>query len=120
MNMFVKLVAAFILGLSLLLTGACTSQSFTSSRAQQYSAWRGDVKVLKQLPVAGSYVLIGVVRIEGVNLTSDESMYDSMKTQAARRGANAVVPQAKIRSQIISSGGTRRILAAYAIRLRKQ
>ena len=116
MSTFIKLVAVLAIGLGL---SACTSQSFTSSSSKQFSPWTGDVQVLKKLPLAGTYVLIGVVKIEGSKYTSDDRMYDNMKAKAAERGADAVVPQAKIKSQIISSGGTRRILAAYALRLAK-
>ena len=116
MSKFIKLVVLLAISLSL---SACTSQSFTPSSSKQFSPWIGDVQVLKKLPLAGTYVLIGVVKIEGTNYNSDDRMYDNMKARAAERGANAVVPQAKIKSQLTSSGSTRRILAAYAIRLAK-
>ena len=116
MNTFIKLVAALGIALSL---SACTSQSFTPSTSKQFSPWTDEVRVLNRLPPEGTYVLIGVVKIEGTNYTSDERMHENMKEKAAERGANAVVPQSKIKSQIISSGGTRRILAGYAIRLAK-
>jgi hypothetical protein len=116
MSKSIKLVAVLAISLSL---SACTSQSFTSSSSKQFSPWTGDVQVLKKLPPEGTYVLIGVVKIEGSNYTSDDRLYDNMKAKAAKRGANAVVPQAKIKTQMITSGGTRRILAAYALRLAK-
>ncbi len=116
MSKFIKLVAVLAISLGL---SACTSQSFTSSSSKQFSPWTGEVQLLNKLPLAGTYVLIGVVKIEGSNYTSDDRMHENMKGKAAERGANAVVPQAKIKSQIISSGGTRRILAGYAIRLVK-
>lgn len=119
MSAIMKPITALGLALALVLLSACASSSFTSSSNRQFPAWRGEVKVLKQLPPPGRYDLIGIVRIEGPNLASDERMYAQMKSQAAGRGANAVVPQSKIRETELSSGGRQRVLAAYAIRLRQ-
>jgi len=119
MSLAMKIVTTWVLVLSLVLLSACASESFTSSTNKQYPAWRGEVKVLNKLPVAGSYELIGVVRIEGATMTSDDRMYSQMKAQAAARGANAVVPQSKIKTRTLSTGNKQQVLAAYAIRLRK-
>ncbi len=119
MSRTIKLITVFTLAIHLLLLGACTSHSFSSSTTSQYPVWRGEVQILKQLPVPGSYALIGIVKIEGADMTSDERMFTQMKKRAADKGANAVVPQSKIKNQQLSSGGERRVLAAYAIRLRE-
>ncbi len=119
MKLTLKTVAAVALVLPLVLLSACASESFTSSTSTQYPAWRGEVEVLKQLPAPGKYDLIGIVRIEGANITSEARMFSNMKAQAAARGANAVVPQSKIQTRTLSSGDKQQVLAAYAIRLRK-
>jgi len=116
MTLAMKSAATRVLALSLVLLSGCASESFTSSTSKQYPPWRGEVTVLEKLPVAGSYDLIGVVTIEGSRITSDDRMYAQMKEQAAARGANAVVPQSKIK---IRTGSKEQILAAYAIWLRK-
>jgi len=118
MTVAMKFIAALALALALVLLNACASSTFSPSSSRQYPAFQGEVKVLKQLPAPGSYALIGIVRVEGPYLASDDRIYAQMKAQAAARGANAVVPQSAIKTQDVSSGGKLRILAAYAIRLR--
>ena len=116
MTLAMKPVATLLLSLSLVLISACASESFTSSTRKQYPAWDGEVTVLDKLPVAGSYELIGVVSVEAGVMTSDDRMYTQMKAQAAARGANAVVPQSKIKTRAVSK---QQVLVAYAIWLRK-
>jgi len=115
----IRPVATLLLALSLVLLSACASESFTSSTSKQYPAWRGEVQVLNKLPPPGKYDLIGIVKIEGANITSEARMFKQLKAQAAARGANAVVPQSKIKTSTLSSGDKQQVLVAYAIWLRK-
>ncbi len=110
---FITLALLLMLGF---LSG-CASSSFSPSTSKQYPAWGGKVAVLKQLPAAGKYTLIGIVRVQAPNLSSDERMYRQLKEKAAAQGANAVVPQAKIKTRLVSSGGKQRLLVAYALRV---
>lgn len=98
----------------LLLVG-CANTSFSPSSSEALAPHEGEVKVLDRLPPDGTYRLIGIVTVRGVNLTSDERMFEQLKKNAAAQGADAVVPQGKIRER---AGGDERALAAHAIRLR--
>lgn len=108
-----------ILAIVLALAG-CASSQFSSSAGGGARPWRGKVEVLHYFPPAGTFERIGVVLVRGVGLTSDSEMFQTLKTQAARRGANAVVLQnRKILDGPDGHGGTERRLAGFAIRLKK-
>jgi hypothetical protein len=98
------------------LLAGCASSSFNASSNDLPPPWEGEVEVLERLPAQGTYRLLGVVFVKGVNLTSDERMFEQLADRAAERGADAVVPQAPIRDRPTGEGGTDRTLAAYAIR----
>ncbi len=101
------------------LLAACASAEFTpSGGGEPLPPYTGEVAVLERLPPPGAYRLLGIVRAEGVQLTSDERLFESVKAMAAARGADAVVPQAPVRVRSTGSGGEERTLAAYAIRRR--
>ena len=108
---------AAIITLVLLLTG-CATSSFAPSSGPRLAPWEGEVTVLTHLPAEGSYRLLGVVTVRGVELTSDERMFDSLKERAAAQGADAVVLQREIRDRPVGKSSDERSLAAYAIRRR--
>lgn len=107
--------SAFLFAVALLLAG-CASSSFSPSGERVFPPHTGPVTVLERLPAAGEYELVGIVTVHGVNLSSDARMFEQLKERAAARGADAVVPQGKIRER---AGGDERVLAAHAIRLRR-
>ena len=103
--------------IALALLGGCTTSQFSpsgDSHAAPTSA--DDVQLLERLPAAGSYELLGVIIVRGVRLSSDERMFEQLKERAAQRGADAVVPQGKIRDQETTDGSETRRLGGYAIR----
>ena len=101
--------------------GACTNPArFTpASSSQDFPPYEGEVRVLENLPNSSQYQRVGVVMIEGVLLTKDAAMVDAIKSEAADRGANAVVMQSAIKVTKNSDGSTKKALAAWAIRLNK-
>ena len=103
---------AIVLGALFLLCG-CASTQFSPSGETRLAPYPGEVQVLERLPAKGSYEMLGVFIVRGVNLTSDERMFEQLKERAAAQGADAVVPQGAIRENEISQ---ERRLAAYAIR----
>jgi hypothetical protein len=107
--------SAFLLAVALLLAG-CASSSFSPAGERVFPPHTGPVAVLDRLPAAGEYELVGIVTVRGVNLSSDARMLEQLQERAAARGADAVVPQGKIRER---AGGDERVLAAHAIRLRR-
>jgi hypothetical protein len=98
---------------------ACASSDFRASGAgEALPPHEGPVAVLSRLPPPGTYRLLGIVTVNGVRLTSDERMFEQLTERAAARGADAVVPQGRIRVRPTTEGGEQRTLAAYAIRRR--
>ena len=101
------------------LLAGCASAEFTPSGVGEHPPrHEGEVAVLDRLPPVGSYRMLGVVTVRGVGITSDERMFEEFREMAARRGADAVVPQGKIRTGSTGDGGETRTLAGYAIRRR--
>ncbi len=103
---------------ALVFLSSCASSGFNPSAQREFPPYEGEVEVLNRLPLEGTYDLVGIVRVKGVALTSDERMFDELKERAAYQGADAVIPQGKIRTRPKSDGGEDRTLAAYAIRRR--
>lgn len=112
---FTDRLLAAVLFMVLLVSG-CASSDFSPAGSETFAPYDGEVKVLDRLPAAGEYRLVGIVTVHGVNLTSDKRMFEQLQQRAAARGADAVVPQGKIRER---AGGDERVLAAHAIRLRR-
>ncbi|HSS65195.1 MAG TPA: hypothetical protein VLS27_12245, partial [Gammaproteobacteria bacterium] len=99
------------------LLSACASTRFNPAPgAPGYPAHRGEVKVLQEFPRAGSYESVGIVIAYGVDLTDREDLIEALQSEAARRGANAIVLQGEVKMR---SRGTSRekVLGAYALRL---
>jgi hypothetical protein len=104
-----------------MVVSACTSPAkFTpASGSEKFPPYKGDVRVLENLPSSDQFRRVGVVVAEGVQLTSDADMVAAVKKEAAANGADAVVMQAPIKETTDSGGGVHRTLAAWAIRLNR-
>lgn len=101
--------------------GGCASPAkFTSATgADAFPPYAGKVTVLENLPDSGQYRRVGVVTVEGVQLTKDADMLAAAKNKAAENGADAIVLQAPVKTIRDGSGGVKKKLAAWAIRLNK-
>jgi hypothetical protein len=110
-----------LLALLAMTASGCTSPArFTpATGSEKYPPYEGQVRVLENLPPSGQYTRVGVVIVEGVQLTKDSDMVAAVKREAARNGADAVVMQGPIKSMRDASGGVQRTLAAWAIRLNR-
>ncbi len=100
------------------LLSACASTEFNPAPgAPSYPAYSGEVKVLPGFPQAESYDSVGIVFAYGVNLTDKKDLIESLQSEAARRGANAIVLQGDVK---LRSRGTsiEKVLGAYALRLK--
>lgn len=96
-----------------LLTG-CAQPEFTpTASAPTLSPYTGEVRVLKQLPYA-DYVLLGTIFVRGGLAVSEQKMRASLGTQAATKGANAIVMQSKLR-RLDGDKGSDTQLSAWAI-----
>ena len=104
---------------ALLVLCGCTTTDFSSSGDSGAAPYAGEVQVLERLPAKGSYTMLGVLIVRGVNLTSDERMFEQLKERAAAQGANAVVLQGPIIEQENTTGGVDRRLGGFAIVLHK-
>lgn len=107
------LLAAFASG--------CTSPAkfAPSSGAEKFPPYEGEVRVLQHLPSPGQFERVGIVTVEGVQLTAEEAMMDAARKKAAQNGANAVVMQGPIQVTKDSAGGIKQTLAVWAIRLKR-
>ena len=99
--------------------GGCASPATfrPATGGEAFPAYKGDVRVLENLPSSGQYKRVGVVVVEGVLLTKDADMVATLKRKAAAKGADAVVMQAPIKVTKEPDGSTTKRLAAWAIRL---
>lgn len=100
------------------LLSACAGTEFHPARgATAYPAHPGEVEVLERFPEAGSYDSVGVVIAYGVNITEKKDLIEALQTEAAKRGANAILLQGDVKMR---SRGTSRekVLGAYALRIR--
>lgn len=99
----------------------CTSPArfAPSSGAEKFPPYDGEVRVLEHLPAPGQFERVGVVVVEGVQLTSDAALMDSARRKAAENGADAVVMQGPIQVTKDSAGGVKKTLAVWAIRLKR-
>ena len=100
--------------------GACTSTDFNrAATAPDYPPWRGDVAVLDTLPPAGQYERLGVVVVEGGDVSTAGRLVSDLKKAAAKQGANAIMLQRDKPNQETTRGvGTSSRMAAWAFRLR--
>ena len=117
----IRRMAALLTVALAVLASACTSpaQFRPASGAENFPPYEGEVKLLESMPASGQYARIGVVMVEGVQLTQDAAMVAAAKKKAAANGADAIVLQAPIKVSKDSAGGTKKTLAAWAIRLNR-
>lgn len=97
---------------------ACETTRFNPAPgAPAYPAFSGEVKVLPGFPPPESYDSVGIIIAYGVNVTEKQDLIESLQTEAARRGANAIVLQGDVK---LRSRGTsvEKVLGAYALRLK--
>ena len=115
------LFSVLMLAMFLAAVSGCTSPArFTPAvGAENFPPYEGEVRVLENLPSSGRFKRVGVVIVEGVQLTSDGAMMGAAKREAAANGADAIVLQAPIKSTRESSGTVRKTLGAWAIRLER-
>jgi hypothetical protein len=112
--------ALLLLLLAMTISGCTSPAKFTpASGSEKFPPYEGEVRVLENLPSSNQFERVGVVIVEGVQLTKDASMVSAVKKEAAANGANAVVMQAPIKVTKDSSGGVHKRLAAWAIRLNR-
>jgi hypothetical protein len=99
--------------------GGCTSPAKfqPATGGEEFPAYEGEVRVLENLPPSGQYKRVGVVVVEGVLLTEDAAMVETLKRKAAAKGADAVVMQSPVKVTKEPDGSTTKRLAAWAIRL---
>lgn len=98
---------------------ACTGAKFKSAQgAKTYPEYKGEVRELKSFPQAGSFDRIGVVVVDGTENTDDARLRKRMLSEAAERGANAVIYQGAVKTVPYRDGAKQKRLAAFAIRLR--
>ncbi len=106
--------------LLLILLGACANTEFTPSPGSPgFPAHRGEVRLLDAFPGEGSYDSVGVIIARGTERNDKKDLIEDLKSEASKRGANAIVLQGDIK--IRSRGGVYRekLLGAYALRLKE-
>ncbi len=100
------------------LLGACATTEFNPTPgAPVYPAYHDEVKVLPGFPPEGSYDSVGIVIAYGVDLTDKEDLIEALQSEAAKRGANAIVLQGDIKLRS-SRDRNEKVLGAYALRLK--
>lgn len=108
-------LAALILVATL---SACETTGFNPAPgAPSYPAYAGEVNVLPEFPPEGSYGSVGIIIAYGVYITEKEDLIAALKTEAAKRGANAIVLQGDVK---VRKRGTsmEKVLGAYALKLK--
>lgn len=74
---------------SLLAVGGCASSTY---HATNYCGTpTTNVRVINQPPAEGSYVVCGSIQLEAGGLATDSTVIESVKQEAGKRGANAVL-----------------------------
>jgi hypothetical protein len=112
-------LATLLLVLLIGATGGCTSPATfqPASGGEDFPPYKGEVRVLENLPPSGQYKRVGVVMVEGVLLSKESDMVETLKKEAAAKGANAVVMQSPVKVSKEPDGSTTRRLAAWVILL---
>jgi len=73
----------------LLVVSGCASSTY---HATNYcGAPTSNVKVLNQPPSEGTYIVCGSIQLEAGGLATDSTVLESIKQEAGKRGANAVL-----------------------------
>jgi hypothetical protein len=82
-----RAAAAAILGLVL---AGCSGADFTPTSNTHYLAW-GDLVQVFDKPPPVYYIRIGMLTVHGGWSDTEASMIETLKSAAARQGANAIV-----------------------------
>ena len=82
-----RAAAAAILGLFL---AGCSGTDFSSTSNTHYRAWGDLVQVFDQPPPI-YYIRIGMVTVHGGWSDTEAAMIETLKSAAAKQGANAIV-----------------------------
>ncbi len=102
----------------LALLGACATTEFNPAPgAPVYPAHQDEVKVLPGFPPEGSYDSVGIVIAYGVDLTDKDDLIEALQSEAAKRGANAIVLQGDVKLRS-SRDRNEKVLGAFALRLK--
>ena len=109
----------FFLVLVFLSVGGCTNAEFTPSPgAGTYAAYKGKVQVLTGFPAEGTYKRLGILIARGVRLSDKEDLVKDLKSEAAKRGANAIILQGDVKSRRNAGGTEEKSLGAFVLRLK--
>lgn len=104
----------------ILFIGGCTSVEFNPARgAPSFGAYKGEVKLLDRLPPPGRYQRLGIVIVRGPRATDPEDLLEDLKTEAAKRGADAIVLQGGVKTSSVPGGYIEKSLGAFALRLKR-
>ena len=100
------------------LLGACATTEYNPTPGGPvYPAYHDEVRVLPGFPPEGSYDSVGIVVAYGVDLNDKEDLIEALRSEAAKRGANAIVLQGDIKLRS-SRDRNEKVLGAYALRLK--
>jgi hypothetical protein len=114
-----KFMPRFLVLLLALFIGGCTSVEFNPAPgAPSYGAYKGEVKLLDRLPPPGRYKRLGIVIARGPRVTDAEDLVEDLKTEAAKRGADAIVLQSDVKISSVPGGYIEKSLGAFALRLK--
>jgi hypothetical protein len=100
--------------------GGCSNVQFNPAPgAPSYGAYKGEVKLLDRLPPPGRYTRIGIVIARGPRATEPEDLIEDIKTEAAKRGADAIVLQGDVKISSVPGGYIEKSVGAFALRLKR-
>ena len=112
-------VYRFFLVSVLTLFAGCTSTEYVPSPGVgAYRAYQGEVRVLDGFPAAGTYERLGIVIARGVRLSDRSDLIKDLKSEAARRGANAIILQGDVKTRRSAGGTEEKLLGAFALRVK--
>lgn len=81
----------YLIILLLLLTACSPVKVKFSGSEKKYDAYAGEVRILTSFPEKKQYVKIGELNAEAALANPNEQVISTLKKEAAKRGANAIV-----------------------------
>ncbi len=112
-------VVLMVMALAIAIGGCTSPAKFRPATGEKFPPYEGEVRLLENLPAPGQYRRIGVVVVEGVQLTQEAAMVDVAKRSAAANGADAIIKQAPVKLTKDGAGSVKKTLAVWAIRLNR-
>ena len=97
--------------------GGCATSTYHA--ANHCGAPTTNVAVLRQPPADGTYVVCGSIHLEAGGAASDSTVIESLKEEAGKRGANAVVLIDDINAKLTLQYGYNRWGTVLAIRVKQ-